>query len=57
MRRFLSKAAECERLSRSTIDNDAKEMYVNLAKHWYDLADEAENLDREHYRWFIDPHQ
>jgi hypothetical protein len=57
MGRFLSKAAECERLSRSTIDNDAKEMYVNLAKHWYDLADEAENLDREHYRGFIDPHQ
>jgi hypothetical protein len=53
----LVKAAECERLSRSTLDEPVKGMYLDLAQRWRDLGNEAEMLDREHYRWFIDPHQ
>jgi hypothetical protein len=53
----LAKAAECERLSRSTLDEAVKGMYSDLAQRWRDLGHEAEILDREHYRWFIDPHQ
>jgi hypothetical protein len=56
-KRFLKNAAECERLSRSVLDNDAKLIYADLVEQWHDLAHEAENLDREHYRWLIDPHQ
>ena len=53
----LVKAAECERLSRSTPDESVKGMYSDLAQKWRDLAHEGEIFDREHYRWFIDPHQ
>jgi hypothetical protein len=53
----LTKAAECERLSQSTPNEIVKGMYFDLAQRWRDLAHEAESLDREHYRWFIDPHQ
>jgi hypothetical protein len=53
----LIKAAECERLSRSTLNEPVKGMYLDLAQRWRDLSHEAESLDREHYRWFIDPHQ
>jgi hypothetical protein len=54
-KRFLAKAAECGRLSRCTLDDSVKLRYVDLVRHWQDLAHEAERLDREHYRWFIDP--
>jgi hypothetical protein len=56
-RAHLSKAAECECLSRSTLDEAVKGMYLDLAQRWRDLSHEAENIDRERYRWYVDPHQ
>jgi hypothetical protein len=56
-KQYLVKAAECERLSHSTLDDSIKRMYFDLVRHWQDLADEAEKLDRKHYSGFIDPNQ
>jgi hypothetical protein len=45
--RFRQKAAECERMARGVTDRSAKATYLDLAKQWSELAQTAEDLERE----------
>jgi hypothetical protein len=45
--RHRKKAAECEHAAQTLSDPATRFIYLDLAKHWQDLARQAEMLDRE----------
>jgi hypothetical protein len=45
--RYRKKAAECEQAAQRLSDPATRSIYLDLVKHWKDLARQAEMLDRE----------
>jgi hypothetical protein len=36
---------ECQRLAKATSDTAIRQMYLDLARQWHDLAEHAEQLE------------
>jgi hypothetical protein len=39
------KMAVCQRLAKATSDTAVRQMYLDLARQWYELAEHAEQLE------------
>ena len=45
--RYKQRAADCDQVAQSLNDPKTKDLYLDLAKEWRNLARQAEMLDRE----------
>jgi hypothetical protein len=47
LQRYLDSAGHCEELASTVMDHNAKAEFLKAARHWRDLAEQIEEIERK----------